>query len=105
MATAIAFDTLEYSKKLISVGYTEQQAETHIEILKTIMVERLATKDDIAELKRDMKEIEVGLSRDMKELEVELKRDIKELELRMVIKMGAMMVACIAIVAALVKLL
>ncbi|MEK7298163.1 MAG: hypothetical protein AAB069_09725 [Planctomycetota bacterium] len=41
----------------------------------------------------------------MKELEIILKRDVKELELRLTIRLGAMMAASIAIIAALVKLL
>jgi hypothetical protein len=77
----------------------------------------------IAELARDMKEMEVGLKRDMKEMEAGLRHDIKELdtrlhhdlevmrleardlERRMTIKLGGLMVVAVGVVAALVKLL
>ena len=68
----------------------EVQAETFTEIIE----ERLATKQDILALKRDIKELEIAL-----------KRDIKELEMRLTIRLGAMMTAGIVIVATLVKLL
>ncbi|MBM2813719.1 MAG: hypothetical protein HW421_481 [Ignavibacteria bacterium] len=83
MGNGISFDTLAYTKKLKSVGFSEEQAETQVEILKSIMEDRLATKEDI----------------------LDLKRDIKELELRMIIKLGALLAMSIAIVAVLVKLL
>ncbi|HIJ85650.1 MAG TPA: hypothetical protein HPQ00_15795 [Magnetococcales bacterium] len=60
-------------------------------------------------LKRDMKEMETGLKRDMKEMETGLKRDMKEMELRLThnltLRLGGMMAASVAVVAALVKLL
>jgi len=80
---AIAFDTLNFAKRLKEGGFTEPQAEA----LAKFIEENLATKRNIAELKRDivdiqrdLKELEVALKRDIEELRVELKRDIKELE-------------------------
>jgi hypothetical protein len=87
MPHAIAFDTLAYAKKLKLVGFTEEQAEVQAEALAQIIDERLATKKDILELKRDMKEMELRLKHDL------------------TIRLGAMLAAGIAIVAALVKLL
>lgn len=81
------FDTHAYVKKLKAVGFTEEQAEVQTEVISVLIDEKLATKQD------------------MKELEVCLKRDLKELELRMLIRLGAIQAAGIAIVAALVKLL
>ena len=97
MATA-TFDTLAYAKKLKSAGFTEQQAEAQAEALAEIVDERLATKTDIHTLKRIMKEMETGLRRDMKEMELRLKHDLT-------LRLGGMLAAAIAIVAALVKLL
>jgi|SRR3972149_2871906 len=98
MSDAIAFDTLAYAKKLKSVGFTEEQAEVQAEALAKIIDERLATKQDILALQRDMKEMETSLRRDMKEMELRLKHDLT-------LRLGAMMAASIAIVAALVQLL
>ncbi len=116
MPDAIAFDTLAYAKKLKKVGFTEEQAEVQAEALAQIIDVRLATKHDILALRRDMKEIEksikeleTSLRRDMKEMDNSLRRDMKEMELRLkhdlTIRLGAMLTAGIAIVAALVKLL
>lgn len=127
MGNAIAFDTLAYSKKLINAGFTQLQAEVQTQAIAELIDERLATKEDIKileiavknselALRRDMKEMEIGLQRDMKEMETSLQRDMKEietrlqrdikdLEMRLIIRLGAMMAASIAIVAALVKLL
>jgi len=91
MSDAIAFDTLAYAKKLKAVGFTEEQAEVQAETLASIIDERLATKQDILALKQEIK-------RDMMELELRLKHDLT-------LRLGAMMAAGIAIVAALVKLL
>ncbi len=98
MPDGIAFDTLAYAKKLKKVGFTEEQAEVQAEALAQIIDERLATKKDIVELKRDIKELENSLRRDMKEMELRLKHDLT-------IRLGAMLTAGIAIIAALVKLL
>jgi len=97
MATA-TFDTLAYAKKLKSAGFTEQQAEAQAEALAEIVDERLATKTDIHALRRIMKEMETSLTRDMKELELHLKHDLT-------LRLGGMLAAAIAIVAALIKLL
>ena len=94
MSNAIAFDTLAYAKKLKKVGFTEEQAEVQAEALAQIIDERLATKQDIIALKRDINEVK----RDIKEMELRLKHDLT-------LRLGAMLVAGIAIVAALVKLL
>lgn len=112
----VVFDTLEYAKRLKSVGFTEQQAEAQVEVLADIIEEKLATKQDIAVLQKDMKEIEknmkemeTSLRRDMKELETSLRRDMKELELRLkkdlTLRLGAMIAASIIIIGVLVKLL
>ena len=94
----LAFDTLAYVKRLKSVGFTEEQAEAQAYVLKSLIEEKLATKKDI-------KEIEASLKRDLKEMEVSLKHDIKDLEKTMIIKLGAMVVVAISIVATLVKIL
>ena len=94
MSSTVAFDTLAYARKLKAAGFTEQQAELQAEALGEIVEERLATKQDVLALKRDIKE-----------LETTLKRDIKELEMRLTIRLGTMMAISIAVVATLVKLL
>ena len=74
--TAVAFDTLKFSKKLVAAGFTEKQAETLAEEQAALMDDRLATKRDIVDVKRDL-----------------------------TIRMGGMMVTAVIVIAALVKLL
>ena len=50
----ITFDTLKYAKKLREAGFTEQQAEIQAEALREIIDEKLATKTDLRELKKDI---------------------------------------------------
>ncbi len=131
MDHAIAFDTLAYAKKLKIAGFSEQQAEVQAEALVALVEDRLATKKDVADLKRDMAMIEASLKRDiatidanlrrdmtsmeanlrrdMAAMETNLRRDMKELELRLThsltLRLGGMLVTGVAVVAALVKLL
>ena len=56
---ALMFDTLKYSKWLVEAGFTPPQAEALAEEQAGLIDERLATKRNIAEVRRDMKELEV----------------------------------------------
>jgi len=80
MPITATFNTLAYAKKLKTAGFTEEQAEIQAEALSEIIEERLATKQDL------------------NELELRLKHDLT-------LRLGGMLVAGIAIVATLVKLL
>ena len=77
------FDTLSYAKKLRAAGFTEQQSEAQAEALRDVVSENLATKQDIENLRLE----------------------IRQLELRLTVRLGVMMGIAIGIVAALVKLL
>ncbi len=79
----VAFDTLTYATKLRDAGFTQEQAEVQAHALADIVEERLATKQDIATLRCD----------------------IKDMEYRMTIRLGAMLAVSITIMGALVKLL
>lgn len=76
------FDTLLYAKKLKAAGFTDKQAEMQAEALAELMDGQLATKRDVDELKRD----------------------IKEMEMRITIKFGGMIVAAVGILATLIQL-
>ncbi|MBF0144049.1 MAG: DUF1640 domain-containing protein [Magnetococcales bacterium] len=121
MSHAVTFDTLKFVKRLKEAGFSEPQAEAQTELLAEALAERLASKEDVAALdgkieirvaelkrdikeveatlKRDIKEFEATLKRDIKEFEATLKRDVKELELRMVIKLGGLIVVGVGLVA------
>jgi len=85
------FDTHAYVKKLKAVGFTEEQAEVQTEVVSVLIDEQLATK-------QDLKTLEAGLKQDMKELEIRLKHDLT-------VRLGAMMAASMAVIAAIVKIL
>ena len=78
--TTISFDTHEFVKKLQSVGFTQEQAEVFASEHRRIIEDSLVTKDHL-----DMR--------------------LRELEYRLIIKMGAMMMAAVLAIAALVKFL
>jgi hypothetical protein len=87
MAT-ITFDTHRFVRKLKEAGFEEKQAEA------------------VTEAFRDAQsETESVSSRDLKELELTLKAEMQAMEHRMTIKLGGMMAAAVAVVAALVRLL
>ncbi|TAN51485.1 MAG: DUF1640 domain-containing protein [Methylococcaceae bacterium] len=76
MAT-IAFDTHKFIRKLENAGFDSKQAEAVADAFREAHMEA----------------------------EVATKTDLRELEYRLVIKLGGMMMASVAVVATLVKLL
>ena len=78
--SAIAFDTHDFVKKLRSVGFTEEQAEVFATEHRRIIEDTLVTK-------------------------YELNVQLRDLEYRLVIKLGAMIVVAVGVVATLVKIL
>ena len=74
------------------------------ELKRDIETLRAESKHDIAELKRDVAELKHDMAEVKRDI-AELKRDMKELEMRLTIKLGAMLVIGVGVVATLVKLL
>jgi len=87
MAHAITFDTLAYAKKLLAVGFTQQQAEVQAQTFAEVIEERLATK------------------RDLKEMEMQLDLKLQEMKTDTIKWVAGMLLAQAALIAALVKLL
>ena len=82
--TTVTFDTQELVNELENSGFTRKQSETVISVLKKSQSE-LATKSDIVPLAS--------------------KTDLLELKVDLVKWVGALMLAQVAVIAALVKLL
>lgn len=80
MSATIAFDTHAYVKKLRDAGVDERQAEIQSEALVALVEDRLATKQDMYMLKRDLTDVESNLRRDMAIIEANLKRDLADVE-------------------------
>ena len=58
---AMALDTLAYSRRLREAGFSEAQAEGQAEALAAAMTDTLATKQDLADLRHEMREMEARL--------------------------------------------
>lgn len=82
-ANIFTFDTHDFVKRLIGAGMPEAQAEILAKEQSRLVQERLASKQDIQEVKRD----------------------IRELEQKLTIRLGAMLVVGVTVLAALDKLL
>ncbi len=78
--TTITFDTHEFIKRLKAVGFSEEQAEVFAAEHRRIIDDTLVIKEHL-----DMQ--------------------LRELEYKLIIKLGGMMMAAIAVVATWVKLL
>lgn len=88
------FNTLKYAKILEEVGFSREQAETSIKILVEIMDDKLASKQDLQELK-------VDLQHSISQIDSKLSL----VESKLTIKMGTMLAASIAILTTIQKLL
>jgi hypothetical protein len=73
------FDTLGYFERLKAAGVPEEQAKVQANAMREVIEDKLVTKAELAS-------------------------QLKDLEYRLTIRLGGMMAASIAIVAALVKL-
>jgi hypothetical protein len=72
MRSAIPFDTHAYVKKLAAAGMPEPQAELVAGMLGEVVVEHLATKQDLALLRQDLLLLRQEVRSDLKELELRL---------------------------------
>ncbi|MEO5331770.1 MAG: CCDC90 family protein [Magnetococcus sp. YQC-5] len=83
---AIAFDTHKFIKQMMATGFTEQQAESQVNLLAEILNNQLSTKADVAkvnlnvlEIKRDIKTLDVKIET----IRSDLKRDIEAAKLEL----------------------
>lgn len=80
MPHSVTFDTHENVKKLKAVGFTEEQAEVQTRIIADLLDEQLVTRQYLDER-------------------------LKDLEYRLIIRLGAMLIVAIGVIATLVKIL
>lgn len=89
--TMYAIDTLAFAKRLRTAGLDQEQAEAiaeaHGQAFREAAEHTLATKEDLAEVKS------------------ELKQDMKSLELRITTRLGGMLIAVTGIILAGIRLL
>ncbi len=77
------FNTLKYARMMEEVGFSREQSETSVRILVEIMDEKLATKEDLKELRSELQLLKSDLT----------------------IRMGTMLAASIAVLTAVQKLI
>jgi hypothetical protein len=101
---AHAFDTLKFAQRLERAGVEREQAVAHAEIARDMILAAAASKENFGALRKDLqddlrREI-IGVRKDVGDLEAKIGDSLRELELRMTIKLGAIVVAAVAAVAA-----
>ena len=95
--TVLSFDTLKFARRLQAAGMDARLAEEQAEALAEALdanLQELATRADIAVVRKDLQQ-----------LESDLRKEMLLLEQRLIIKLGSMLVVAVGMVAALVKLL
>lgn len=104
-----AFDTLKFTQRLEQVGVGREQAEAHAELARDMILADVATKADLVALETALKtEIRTeitGVKAEIGTMKKEFEGSLRELELRMTVKLGAIIAAAAAAVAALQKFL
>jgi hypothetical protein len=112
MRTTIPFDTHAFVKRRTATGVPEPQAEVHAQAIADLVNDELPTKRDLEALriatKQDLAELEARLGNELSQLELRLRseseKSLRESELRLTLRLGGLIAAAIAIVAAIVKL-
>jgi hypothetical protein len=92
-----AFDTLGFGERLRDRGVPQEQAEAHAEAARDFIMAELVTKTDLQSTKTD-------LQADLLALEGRLEAKIENQSLQVTIRLGIMLAAGIAALAAIVKL-
>ena len=82
-----AFDTLKFTQRLEQVGVGRDQAVARAELARDMILADVATKADLTDLKK------------------EIDGSLRELELRITVRIGAIVGAAVAVIAALQKFL
>lgn len=87
----IMFDTLTMVQRLASKGFSREQSEEVIGIVRDAQSD-LATKKDLDDLRKDTKkdldDSRKDTKRDLDDLRKDTKRDLESMELRLTIKLG-----------------
>ena len=91
---SLAFNTLKFTQRPEQVGVGREQAVAHAELARDMILADGATKADLTGM-------ETALRTDLVSMKKDIDSSLRELELRMTVKLGAIIAAAVAIVAAL----
>ena len=110
MKVSTVFDTHRFIMSLIQAGMAEEQATILSDTYTELLNDRLATKDDIKSVKKDITRLEqstkddiAGVKEAIARLEETMEK-MKQTELRMTIVLGGIMATGIGIMAILYNL-
>ncbi len=90
-------NSLKYVKILEGAGITREQAEVHVQMISEILEDDLATKQDVHNLKQDIKNLDIRFE--------SIEHKILQSEYRMTIKLGSLVTVAMAALAAVTKFL
>jgi len=114
----VAFDTLAFSKRLQEAGVppvqADAQAQAQADFLTHHLLAEVATKDDLKRLQEEVKQLQADfkhLQRDLKQFATKddlkqfaTKDDLELMGKTLTVRVGAMMVVAIGVLATIVKL-
>jgi len=106
---AITFDTLKFAQTLEDAGMDRKQATAIAQAVRdSHETAELATKTDIRELKvattSDIRELQAATTSDLLAFKAEMKVEMRELEMRLMLKLGSLMVVLMGLMLAVLKL-
>lgn len=87
------FDTLMYAKRLEAAGMTRDQAEAQVNVIAEMVVDGVATKQDLALLDAKTQKEFATVRFEMADGFAKVSRSLVELEHRITIRLGGMIVA------------
>ena len=109
--SAIKIDTLAMTKELEAAGIPTQQAEAqtrvYAKVINTLVVDQLATKQDLVVLKEDiiaLKQDIVAVDQKFTRLFSKLESDMQNLAMKITLGLGGMITAAVLILATVIKL-
>ena len=97
---AYAFDTSSYAKRLRNAGISQEQAEAHAEAAREFVMGELVTKADLVSIKADL----LATKADLQAMKADLQTAMDTLSLRLTLRLGVMLAAGLATLAAIIKL-
>ena len=106
---ALLFDTHKAVKDLQEAGFDEAQAEAVVSTVGAAIIGNVATKQDVADARMDTKQ-DVAEARNESKSDIQtlggaLRSEMQAMELRITLRMGGLIVAGVALIIALDKLL
>ncbi len=103
------------SGKKLEKAFTREQFDALVEVLesregKTATKENLRETElrlqlEIEKVRAEVEQTKARLQADISQLRIDTARDLREMEMRMIIKLGGMLAACVAATAALLRIM